>query len=184
MKRRSIAQPSVYLSKVRPKQNHSWKLGEMLNIYTLRKEERKSAREIALRRSISVYQVYNVIRLVKKGLARKCYKCGKKLSNAEQESNNFLKLCDSCKEEVLAYKRKRRQKALKRGLCGYCEKSPVISGFKACVKCISSTQRRRNQEGLCGYCGKEPISTKSLCKSCAEMIKDKVRTRRHGVEQI
>jgi len=168
-----------YLKKVRPKVNKTWTDSEKLNVF-LSSQDRPSS-EVADLFGITLHQVYNTNRLVKKGLKKRCYICGGPLNKAELgASQGLIKACTKCKKASTTYKRGLRKRALKKGLCGYCQEKPVISGQTACVSCVSATHRRRYNQGLCGTCGKRPISKNhiALCEVCAHEFKMKARLKR------
>ena len=159
---------------VKEKENRSWPDEDKIKIYTLSRDH--SASEIASMFNATVTQIHNVTRLAKKGLKQCCYHCGTPLTEEELRAHHGLvKACTRCKEAAFKYKRVRREKALKQGLCGYCETRPVVSGHTACIKCISATHRRRNKEGLCGFCGVRPVKHEggSLCEECIKITATK-----------
>lgn len=158
--------PEWYLEEVKTKQNHIWTDEDKLRIFNLR--EKYSAKDVAEMFGATVIQVYNITRLVRKGIHDECFMCGDPLTPQEKLGNGLIKACFKCKAKSLNYKQNRRKKALNKKLCGYCEKRPVLKGFKACKQCISATYRRRNKNGLCGKCGKRPVrkDNASLCVVC------------------
>jgi hypothetical protein len=171
-----MSRPSWYLDSVKEKKTHKWTTKEMSSIYTLRKELKIPSGKIAELFNVSTIQIYNVTRLVKKAYKNQCFICGHNLSKVDikKYKNKFIKACSSCREKQMEYKRERRNKVLKKGLCGYCEKNEVIPGYTACTKCISATYRRRYVKKLCGRCGKHPIYKKrsrALCINCLEKKK-------------
>lgn len=177
MRKRSIKQG--YLKKVRKMRNKKWTDEQKLKIFTLRRRG-MSAQEVAKKFKTTVQHIYNITRLTKKALKDECYICGHKLNNDEKKQKSLVKACDTCKESSLKYKSKRRNKALKKGLCGVCGKNPIIPGKKSCEKCISMTYRRRVSQGLCGHCGKHKISKYSecLCRSCLNTNNIRIREKR------
>lgn len=167
-----MTRPNWYLKNVKDIERHNWSTREMGLIYTLKKTHNLPAIRVAKSFDISVVQVYNVTRLVTRAYRRECFMCGKKLSETDLEKNKgkFIKACIECKNKSMIYKRERRKVALKKGLCGYCERAKVIPGHTSCKKCISATYRRRYNKDLCGRCGKYPITSGSttLCQRCTE----------------
>jgi hypothetical protein len=160
---------------VKPKQNRSWTDKEKIRVYTLRQDH--AAKEIAKLFHTNITQVYNITRLVKKSYEGRCYHCGNPLTQKEKNaSTTLVKTCKKCKRALVEYKRGLRNKALKRGQCGYCHRRRVVEGKKACKKCLSATHRRREQIGLCGSCGEHPIAHEggALCEKCLK--RDRVKT--------
>jgi hypothetical protein len=157
-----------YLTSVKAKENRDWSDKDKIRVYTLRDDHQ--AKEIARMFNTTVNQVYNITRIVKNSLNDQCYHCGNALSKKEKAASEKLnQLCTRCKKESQDHKKRLRNKALKHGLCGYCHKRKVIKGKKACVKCLSASYRRRQQQGLCGICGKHPaIKGGALCRKCLD----------------
>jgi transposase-like protein len=183
-----------YLGKVPEKRNRLWTENEKMRVFTMKTQEDYSAAEIARKFKASVIQIYNVVRLVKKGLKNECYMCGNSLTEKEihNNKNRFIKACDECKEKSENYKKNLRKQAIKRGLCIYCviQKGhtfigrKALSGHKSCRRCISATHRRRYALGLCGHCGKNPIGKGkiALCNECAEASKTKTAIYRQRIK--
>jgi transposase len=172
-----------YLGKVSEKKNREWTTSEKMAVFTLRIRN-YSATEIASRYRASISQIYNVVRLVRKGLKNECYMCGNPLTEKELLTNkkHFIKACEKCKSKALKYKKEIRKEAEKAHLCVYCRIKPAIIGHKSCPDCISLTHRRRYVKGLCGQCGKKPIGKNklALCEPCAKEIRIKASIYRKG----
>jgi hypothetical protein len=70
------------------------------------------------------------------------------------------RMCESCRDRVARYLRKRKAELIAKGMCGKCGKRrPVRAGGTLCRRCIdqySGTNNKRRAMGLCG-CGK-PMS--------------------------
>lgn len=158
-----------YLEDVRPKRNHEWSDKKMMRVYTLRKD--LPACDVARKLKITITQVYNTTRLIKRGLHNECFICGHKLTREEKQryKGKLIKACNTCREKSQAYKKGRRKVALKFGICIYCQKNKVRPGYVSCTKCISATHRRRYKQNLCGQCGRNPINypEESICHTCA-----------------
>lgn len=170
--------PDWYLKKVKPKQNRDWSNKEKTRVFTLRTSKTPvPAREVARKLGVNIIQIYNITRLVRRGVNKECFICGHNLTKEElaKDKNRRIKACGSCKAKAKIYKRGRRKKAIKKKLCCYCEKRKVLPGHQGCERCLSATQRRRYLEGLCGQCGKYPISKNSttLCVMCLEENKER-----------
>jgi len=165
-----LKRPKWYLENVKPLENHPWTDTEKLAVFALRDEEDLPAKRVAKIFGVTKTQVYNVTRLIRRSKNKECFICGNLLTPKEKrkQKGRLVKACDSCKDEKREYKRKRRKRLLKKGLCPYCEKRKVVAGKKGCTLCLSATHRRRMQMGLCGQCGKRPIDKKSeaLCTIC------------------
>lgn len=166
-----------YLEDVKKKQNRSWSTKQKIQVLTLCLTH--TAKEVAEKLGTSVTVINNVKRLAKLGLSGRCFHCGDELTEKEKAArkNKFSIPCDACKEKMQEYKKQRRERALKSGLCGYCEKKPVLPGKTACKSCLSSTQRRRNKMGLCGTCGKRPLIQPegAVCHVCSKKMTEQHR---------
>ena len=93
-----------YLSKVKPKVNKEWSDAEKLNVF-LSCHGRNSS-EVANMFGVSLYQVYNIRRLVNKGLNHLCYICGESLTEKEKDaSQGLVKACFKCKKSSSKYKK-------------------------------------------------------------------------------
>jgi len=162
------------------KQNNEWNMTEKSIILTCRQNNmstdeiilelqryaRKMRKDIKLTRTI----IHNQVRMMRRTARGRCYRCGHRVTKKAQEKRK-QPLCLSCRKAENEYKEERRNEALKKGLCGYCMKRPVVPGTTACKLHLSSTYRRRIAEGICGICGKRKISkkSKSQCDSCLEL---------------
>lgn len=170
-----------YLEEVSKKKNREWTTSEKMSIFTMRLNNH-SASEIASKYRASISQVYNVVRLVRKGLKNECYMCGEPLTKKELLANkkSFIKACTKCKRKASDYKKDIRKKAEDAHLCIYCTERPAIPGHKSCPNCISLTHRRRYAKGLCGQCGKKPIGKNklALCEPCAKETRIKASIHR------
>ncbi len=171
--------PSWYLDGVKEKKNYEWTTEEKRQVYTFRNKDKIPAEIVAKIFGVTVTQIYNITRITRKAYKSQCFICGNKLSKEDMEKNKgkFIKACSTCKMFAKEYKRRRRNKFLKKGLCGYCETNPRLPGQTSCKKCISQSYRRRYQLGLCGRCGKYPIADGSttLCKKCREKNKERAK---------
>ena len=167
--------PKWYLKRIKERTQRSWTEEEKLKIYTLR-QKKVPPSVIARRFRATITQIYNITRMMNKAVNDKCFVCGKKFPIEEVKSprKKAIRACESCKKKSIKYKRLRREKLNKKGLCGYCGRKKVVPGFKSCKDCISLTYRRRYIVNLCGRCGKHPIhkSSKTQCFTC------KVKSRR------
>jgi len=172
-----MTRPKWYLSDIKKKTNRDWTLNERILILTLR-EKGVSSEEIAKKVGTSKIRIYNVVRITRKQVDHKCYACGSLLSEKELKANAHRKVknCFSCKKQMSESKKDRREKALERGLCGYCQKRKVTPGKKSCHKCVSATHRRRYILGICGICGENPINKKrsiTMCSTCLDAMRSK-----------
>jgi len=167
----TVKRPKWYLSNVKPLQNHPWTEREKLAVFTLRDEENTPAHVVARVFGVTKIQIYNITRLVRRGKNKECFICGNPLSPKERRQKGLIKSCDDCKEKKRIYKKERREKLLKRGICPYCERRKLVKGKKGCIQCLSATHRRRYNIGLCGQCGKRPLAKHSdaLCNICLGM---------------
>jgi len=183
MKKRSIGRKKDYFSKVRKKQNRDWSRKEKIQIYTLR-DSGMPAKDVARKFKCNVTNVYNITRLMRRGLKQKCFRCSTPLTAEELAQKGFFKACKKCKKEFKEYKKGLRDEALKKGLCGYCHTDPIIPGYNSCVRCISATHRRRNKKGLCGQCGDRPPHREgaSLCSVCLAINEARITDKRHRGE--
>ena len=120
--------PKWYLKEVKELQNHPWTDREKLAVYAFRTEIATPVEIVARAFGASKIQIYNITRIVKKSKKEECFSCGKHLSAKELKQKKLIKSCDICKEHHKEYKRKRREKLLKQGICGYCEKRKVVPG--------------------------------------------------------
>lgn len=169
------AKTKWYLEDVNPKKNFVWTEKKRKRVFTLRKK--LPAREVARKMNLTVIQVYNATRMVRRGLSDECFVCGNKLTEKEKIANEKkIKSCFKCKKKAKEYKNKRRRIAIKNKMCVYCEKRPAREGHVSCTKCISATHRRRYRQNLCGQCGKNSINypEESVCPSCAK--KNRIRS--------
>lgn len=164
-----------YLEDVRPKKNYVWSNKKMLKVYTLRKD--LPACDVARKLKITITQVYNATRLIKKSLHNECFICGNPLTKDEKNKykGKLIKACNMCREKSRAYKKGRRRIALKFRICIYCQKNKVRPEYVSCTKCISATHRRRYKKNLCGQCGKYPINypEESICRICAKKNRER-----------
>lgn len=176
-----------YLNDVKEKENQTWSDGDKVKVFQLC--QKYAVEKVARIFSTSIIKVYNINRITKKGLANQCYHCGDPLT-AEEVVNkkSLIGTCSKCKDASLIYKRSRRKAALSQGLCGYCEKLPVIPGHTGCRQCLSATHRRRNKGGFCGQCGDNKVKHENgaLCEECiTKSIKysEQHRKRQHANHQ-
>jgi hypothetical protein len=174
-----------YLGKVPEKQNRSWTEGEKMKVYTMMTSAHPAA-DIARKFKASTIQIYNVVRLVRKGLKDECYMCGEPLTEKEitGNKNRLVKACNKCKRKSVLYKKLLRKKAIKHGLCVYCLSRKAMPGHVSCRSCVSATHRRRYIKGLCGQCGERPIGKNkiALCDECAEKSKAKTTIYRQKIK--
>lgn len=176
----------AYTNGVRPKVNNSWTNTKLRAVYTMRTVRGNTAAEIAVAMGTNKTEIHNALRRMYRAVNNQCLKCGKPLAEediAKIQGRMTSILCPKCKQETTEYKKKRRDVALSRGVCGYCQKpnALVIPGTGGCRKCLSATHRRRNVAGLCAICGKKPIRKKGkmLCIDCAVTMRDKAWMARH-----
>ncbi len=179
MKKKSFEEG--YLTKVRDKKNRNWSNKEKAKIYTLRINGVPS-KDIAKKLKCNITQVYNITRLMRRGVEQKCFCCGEDLTAEEMLQKSFAKPCKNCKKKFRMYKKARRKKAAKKGICCYCQKEKAIPGYRSCEKCVSATHRRRAKKGLCGQCGKRPPHKKeaTLCDVCLKSNEARMRQKREG----
>jgi transposase-like protein len=159
--------PTWYLSDVKEKENRDWPDEDKLAIYYLCQNHPSA--EVAQKFDATRIQIYNITRLARKALKQQCHHCGTPLTEEEATAprTGLVKTCKKCQIGFFNYKKERRDKALKRHMCGVCGTKPVLKHHTACKSCISSTYRRRIKDGLCGVCGKNPIKEGSaLCNQC------------------
>lgn len=160
-----------YRSDVKPKDNLMWTDKERKMILDLR-HQKQSSQEIAHMFGVSLTIIYNQTRLARRRIMKQCFQCGHTLTEDEQSDNvdRFIKICTNCRTSLKEYKRERREHFLNQGICGYCEKRPVVPQKSACLKCLSATYRRRIKKGICGNCGRNPVRKKgkSLCETCTK----------------
>lgn len=179
---RKINRPDWYLEGVKKIERDQWTIGAIEQVYTLRNDYNEPAVKVADIFGVEVNQVYNMTRLARRAHRKECFICGRKLSKKDMEisKKKFIKACTNCKEKAQEYKKERREAALEKGLCSYCEKEKVIPGKTSCKKCISATYRRRYKKGLCGRCGKSSIDENSntLCHTCIKKSKKRAQTYR------
>lgn len=163
-----------YLS-VSPRKNQEWTQEKMNEVFTLRKE--LPAREVAKKLGLTVIQVYNATRLIRRKRKNECYSCGHELTKEDKlvSKGKKIKICNTCREKFKSYKKGRVKIARKHKICVYCQKRKARPGYVSCAKCVSATHRRRYAMNLCGQCGKNPINypEESLCPSCAEKNRKK-----------
>lgn len=177
-----------YKTDVKPKENRDWTNEEKKLVLTLR-EENHSSQEIAEMLNVNVIKIYNQTRLARRGVNKQCFACGNPLTDDEQHTDHkkFIRLCFSCKEKKYEYKSLRRENALNKHTCGYCEKRKVVPGKTACRRCLSATYRRRKNKGICGICGRKPVRKKgkALCNDCVLLMRIKgrlYRKQQHGTQ--
>lgn len=178
-----MKRPRYYRYRAPKKRNLDWKREERLLAYTLRHkgictEDIQEYFKVLKGKSIKRTIVYNIVRIGKAELYDLCFRCRKPLVQDDTVTKKKHRhgpiLCMACKHEIVVYKRKMRNKFMKKGLCSVCGKKPPVQGKKSCVHCISATHRRRYEVGLCGACGKRPIAvnrSKVLCISCLNINK-------------
>jgi len=162
-----------YFEEVRQKTSFKWTPEMRVAIYTMRVNDGLPISEIQdkvyqrIGRYPNKNRINNLVRMMRKNMARRCYRCGKFLP-WNKSSKGHLIMCQLCKKEKSDYKKALRSKRLEVGLCGVCGRHPVENSFATCQKCLSETYRRRLKEGLCGHCGKRPIVEGSiaLCFIC------------------
>lgn len=175
-----MPRPKWYLKSIQTKKNREWSNADKHRIYTLR-ERKMPVTLIAHKYGAHVIQIYNIIRIMRQAAKKQCFICGHKLTPEELDKNKkrLIKACDLCKKKSQLYKKKRRKRVLKQGLCGYCETKKALPGQSSCKKCISATYRRRYKQGLCGRCGRYPIKegVTTQCYSCNEESNKKARDR-------
>lgn len=179
---RTSYRPKWYLNQVKPLQNYPWTDREKLAIFALRDEENLPVRRVAKIFGVTKIQIYNITRLIRRSKNSECFCCGNPLTIKEKrkQKNKLIRSCDSCKKKKRIYKKKRRIKFLKKGICPYCEKRKCAPKRKGCIQCISATHRRRYIKGICGQCGKRPIAKESvaLCTICLGINKKRASIRR------
>lgn len=164
--------PRWYLNEVKDLQNRPWTEREKLAVFAWREELNTPVEVVARAYGVGKIQIYNITRLVRRSKSKECSSCGNQLTLKERrKQRGLIKSCDACKEHKKEYKRKRRERLLKKGICPYCEKRKVIPDKKSCKKCLSATHRRRYNVGVCGNCGKRPIADHSnaLCYKCLKV---------------
>jgi len=163
--------------------NKLWNENEKNLIFSLRKNnisipeiintlKKKMGKKFPVKK-ITKIRIYNSIRISRKRFKDCCFRCGKKLTIEDKKSyreGSIEFLCLKCKKYVSEYKKELRRKAMKRGLCGTCQKNKALFGYAVCRFCLSATYRRRIKSGLCGICGLKPLSKDSIsqCDKCLE----------------
>jgi hypothetical protein len=178
----AVKRPSWYANSkfIRKRRFHNWSQQEIKDIFLLR-SKKTPIDEIINRLGLNVsrIQVYNMIRITRKNRKNLCFKCGNLLTKKERirQLRHKHKKCTSCNNQDTIYKRKRRIRFVKAGLCTCCGKLPPVKGKKTCKICLSYTHRERIAKGLCGICGKHPISHKSitLCDNCLKHNRENIR---------
>ena len=174
MKKVSKSHLKWYHENVPHKMNKDWTDLERAQLLTMREAGVKVEKLEKLFKATKV-QIYNQVRMARRAAADRCITCGHKLTNKDRavglKSNRrtsfTLFRCQECRDKVSKYKKRRRKRALKQGLCGSCYKRKVVKDTTQCKHCLSATYRRRISQGLCGVCGLRPISNESTCDVCA-----------------
>ena len=171
-----MSRSSWYLNSVKPISVLKWTPEMRVSVYTMRVNEEMSISEIqnsveeSLGKRPNKIRIYNVLRMMRKSLAKCCYCCGKHLPKSKKAKGHLV-ICRSCQKKRAEYWRKIREGRIKKKVCGVCGEFKVFNGFTACKSCISGTYRRRIIQGICGYCGERPLAPNSmaLCEPCMEL---------------
>lgn len=166
--------PIWYLQAVKERENRMWTKDERIQIFKLREKKRLAIPVIADRMKASVIQINNQLRIFRKAVDLRCRQCGSPLGDEEKSfivTEQKSTLCPVCKKAQFEHKHYLREKALKKGLCGYCQERKVVPGTCACRKCLSATYRRRRKEDLCGRCGK-PSKKQVFCSHCIKVNRE------------
>jgi len=182
---RSVIRPDWYLDPryIRQPQNTHWSAADRELIHEMRVVREVPIDQImqamAQRLGVSLAsnlvtrtKIHNQIRISRAVVKGLCHRCRRKLHPEDlmaNENRGDQKLCVHCIQSDSLYKSTRRNKAIKRGLCGVCQRRKVLRGRTECKICLSYVQRIRILKGLCGSCGKHPINksrSKALCNRC------------------
>lgn len=194
-KKKKITRPEWYLDvKIfRPYKQFRWTEKERKQLYKMRVIDEMSITSIqryfrkkyeipytSKNDQFTTIRLYNQIRMARAVMENQCHHCRRKLrkkdlkryeKNKRNGRSDDLKLCIVCYENSEEYKKDRRERALKQGICPACLKRKVIKGRTTCKRCLSLSQRIRYVDNICGSCGKYPINKKrssSLCTRCLE----------------
>jgi len=180
-----------YLKEVRPTTTFTWTPEMRVAVYTMRVKDELPIDEIRahvermIGRRPNRTRIHNLVRMMRKNMAKKCHRCGKPLPGSKKPVGSWL-VCKTCRKEHSEYKKACREKHLNQGLCGICGEHPRVNGFRSCRRCLSETYRRRINEGLCGYCGKRPRAKGSIamCGVCLELdrIKSQINKRKQHAQ--
>jgi hypothetical protein len=171
--------PQWYHEEIATVKNKAWTDSERKQIFNMRVVQGMGIDEILdhFQNRISRVMLFNQIRLARKIMAKRCYRCGTPIPKKSQKPG--LLTCNSCRVALSEYKKLMRREYLARKVCGVCWERKAIPGHTACRQCIALMHRRRNKKGLCCKCGEKPIDKENsitLCSGCLEVNRKYARS--------
>jgi len=156
---------SWYFGEVKEKENRSWTTSEKVRIYTLR--QYNPVENIAEMFNTNINQVYNITRMVKRGLEGRCYHCGNLTEPRPVEHDEIQKRAyeihvkTGSQDATANWNQAEKELQLEAGygLCGRCTKK--------LVKYKRNLRKHALERGLCGYCHKRKVvEGKKACIKC------------------
>jgi transposase-like protein len=155
---------SWYLGDVKEKENRSWTTSEKIRVYALR--QYNPVEDIAKMFDTNTNQVYNIARMVKKGLEGRCYRCGrpnepKLVERSSIEKRAYEIFLTGSQDAKTNWDQAEKELQLEAGysLCSQCKET--------LVKYKRKLRRHALKKGLCGYCHKRKVvEGRKACIRC------------------